>query len=159
MVHRIGAGLVRCGISTGDGLDEVDKVETPTATSRWERWLSIREVATSGLRLHIPRLSGHCTARGARGGRGNASPVPPPTLPVRLLHVARDACLTRASRPTGGLRRQCQLNTLFRDRWRPRAYRNGRTFDRMCAPKWALLGARSGADSVGLRFILYKLSF
>jgi hypothetical protein len=85
MVHGIGAGPVRCGMSTGDGLDEVDKVEAPAATSRWERRLSIREVATSGLRLHIPRLSGHRTAGGARGGRGNASPVPPPARRSRCL--------------------------------------------------------------------------
>lgn len=154
MVHGIGAGPVRCGMSTGDGLDEVDKVEAPAATSRWERRLSIREVATSGLRLRIALLSGHRTAGGARGGKGNTSPVPPPALPVRLLHVARDACLTRASRPTSALRRQCQLNALLRDRWRPRAPRNGRTFDRICAPKRALLGTRSGADSAGRRFNL-----
>ena len=41
MVHGIGAGPVRCGTSTSDGLDEVDKVEAPAATSGSEEEIEI----------------------------------------------------------------------------------------------------------------------
>ena len=119
-----------------------------------ERGERTEEVATSALLLHIPLSRTIVPLEELVGAGATASLAPLPALPVRLLHAARDACLTRASRPTVALRRQCPLNAPLRDLWPPRARRNERTFDLICAPKRALLGTRSGADSAGLRFIL-----